>query len=188
MSYVIKAVARPLEGKASVRVVGEYEDYDTAVRQRRAMDERCRVARGIILDYADIEFPVVRFTVEDGEINNESDKKPTVEEIATAMYTARSGKDYVTRTVDVYKEIAEFIRDHSEEKLMESYVDYLDFYVDRMYAYYNINDFIDSYIRYHVASNTSPIDAVREAVCNLEKSIEDKKRKLLSNGEIIELV
>ena len=186
MSYVIKAVARPLEGEASVRVVGEYEDYDTAVRQRRAMDERCRVARGIILDYADIEFPVVRFTVEDGEINSKSDKKPTVEEIA--MYTARSGKDYVTRTVDVYNEIVEFIRDHSEEKLMESYVDYLDFYVDRMYAYYNINDFINSYISYHVAPNTSPIDAFREAVCNLEKSIEDKKRKLLSNDEIIELV
>lgn len=120
MSYVIKAVARPLEGEASVRIVGKYEDYDTAVRQRRAMDERCRVARGIILDYADIEFPVVRFYVDDGEINN--------------------------------------------------------------------NDFIDSYISYHVAPNTSPIDALREAVCNLEKSIEDKKRKLLSNGEIIELV
>ena len=188
MSYVIKAVARPLEGEASVRIVGKYEDYDTAVRQRRAMDERCRVARGIILDYADIEFPVVRFTVEDGEINNESDKKPTVEEIAAAMYTARSRKDYVTRTVDVYKEIVEFIRDHSEEKSMESYVDYLNFYVDSIYAYYSINNFIESYISYHVAPDTSPIDAFREAVCNLEKSIEDKKRKLLSNGEIIELV
>lgn len=181
MSYVIKAVARPLEGEASVRIVGEYEDYDTAVRQRRAMDERCRVARGIILDYADIEFPVVRFTVEDGKINNESDKKPTVEEIAVALRDDVQKNHKVFR-VHAWKEIVEFIRDNGR-KTMSSCQDYIDFYYDNTCVYSSMHDYLDSEL-----NDSASFTAYQAKIDEFESAIKSGYKKILSNGEIIEII
>ena len=179
MSYVIKAVARPLEGKAPVRVVGEYEDYDTAVRQCRAMEERCRVARGIILDYADIEFPVVRFTVGDGEINNESDKKPTVEEVALVMQDRLDPSKH--RTLNTWKEIVEFI--HANTKRTLNADKYTSLYWESVNIYDDEGMCLDRYL-----SSATSLAEYKKRIAELELDFKNGKIKILSNGEVIELV
>lgn len=171
--YVVKAITN----KTHVKTLREYTEYDTArancydikadYDNARKTIERCCCLESV---------PNVEFTIV------EIDKEPMIGEIAAVLRNDVEKNCKVSRTLDVWEEITEFIRDNSR-KTMSSYEDYIDFYYANTRVYSNMHDYLASEL-----NDSASLTAYKNEIDELESAIESGDKKVLSNGEIIEIV
>lgn len=172
--YVVKAITN----KSYVKILGEYEDRSTAEKVRTVSEDNYNFAKKAINSYCCLEsVPNVRFTIV------EIDKEPMLGETAAVLRNDVEKNCKVSRTLDVWEEITEFIRDNSR-KTMNSYEDYIDFYYANTRVYSNMHDYFDGQFE---SSSASLVDYKNE-IDELESAIESGDKKVLSNGEIIEII
>lgn len=172
--YVVKAITN----KTYVKTLGEYVELSTAeticdINKNNYDFAKSTINRCCCLESVpDVEFTIV-----------EIDKEPMIGETAAVLRNDVEKNCKVSRTLDVWEEITEFIRDNSR-KTMNSYEDYIDFYYDNTRVYSNMHDYFDGQFE---SSSASLVDYKNE-IDELESAIESGDKKVLSNGEIIEII
>lgn len=172
--YAVKAITN----KTYVKTLGEYTDRGTAeticgINKNNYDFAKITINRCCCLE----SVPNVEFVI------TEIDKEPTIGEVVAVLRNDVEKNCKVFRTPDVWNEIAEFIRDNSR-KTMNSYQDYIDFYYANTYVYSDIHDYFDSRFE---DSPASLIDYKNE-IAELELAVKSGDKKVLSNGEIIEII
>lgn len=171
--YAVKAITN----KTYVKTLGEYVELSTAETICDINKNNYYFAKNIINRCCCLESaPNVEFTIV------EIDKKPMIGETAAVLRNDVEKNCKVSRTLDVWEEITEFIRDNSR-KTMNSYKDYIDFYYANTRVYSNMHDYLASEL-----NDSASLTAYKAKIDEFELAIKSGDKKILSNGEIIEIV
>ncbi len=171
--YVVKAITN----KSYVKTLGEYAELSTAETVCDINKNNYDFAKNTINKCCCLEsVPNVEFAIV------EIDKEPMIGETAAVLRNDVEKNCKVSRTLDVWEEITEFIRDNSR-KTMNSYEDYIDFYYANTRVYSNMHDYLDSELNY-----LATFTAYKAKIDELELAIKNGDKKILSNGEIIEII
>lgn len=171
--YAVKAITN----KSYVKTLGEYADRGTAETLRDINKNNYDSAKSTINHCCCLEsVPDVEFVI------TEIDKAPMIGETAAVLRNDVEKNCKVFRTPDVWNEIVEFIRDNSR-KTMNSYEDYIDFYYTNICVYSNMR----AYLAIELNASAS-LTAYKAKIDELELAIKSGDKKILSNGEIIEII
>lgn len=171
--YVVNAITN----KSYVKTLGEYAEFNTAEIICDINKNNYNLAKSIISHCCCLEsVPNVEFAIV------EIDKEPMIGETAAVLRNDVEKNCKVSRTLDVWEEITEFIRDNSR-KTMNSYEDYIDFYYANTRVYSNMHDYLDSEL-----NDSASFTAYKAKIDEFELAIKSGDKKILSNGEIIEII
>lgn len=171
--YAVKAITN----KTYVKTLGEYTDRGTAeticgINKNNYDFAKITINRCCCLE----SVPNVEFVI------TEIDKEPMIGEVVAVLRNDVEKNCKVFRTPDVWNEIVEFIRDNSR-KVMNSYEDYIDFYYANTRVYSNMHDYLDSEL-----NDSASLTAYKAKIDELELAIKSGDKKVLLNGEIIEII